>query len=142
MLFSFLEEVHLIFETRLFFYFLDHSDGEMKNMARTCRNNKESWQRVTTYTEEVVFTVLLLLLSRDPKFLFNRLSLCCKLMALDCFHFLLFLLQRWKKSKYFLKNKTKKKTREHTGTPFSDSDGLACVGSIAYVTIECGPRPS
>ena len=44
-----------------------------------------------------------------------------------------------KKVKIF---KKQNKTREHTGTPFSDSDGLACVGSIAYVTIECGPRPS
>lgn len=46
------------------------------------------------------------------------------------------------KVKIFFKKQNKKKTREQTGTPFSDSDGLACVGSIAYVTIECGPRPS
>ena len=44
------------------------------------------------------------------------------------------------KVKILKKNKNKK-TREHTGTRFS-ADGLACVDSIAYVTIECGPRPS
>jgi len=48
-------------------------------------------------------------------------------MALDCFRFLLF---------------SSLAGGEFKGTHGFPADGLACVGSLAYVTIECGPRPS